>query len=312
MTQLDQPVAPAGAARAGRSDAWLGLACGAGAALIWGVQAVVSRQSVADGLSAADVTVLRFIAAALVLLPFALTRVRPFPVGPIGWKRAIILTLLAGAPYSLVLVGGSAFAPALHTAVVTPGLIPVLAAGLAFVVLGERPPRRHLIGLGLIVAGVLIFAWQAFAGAPARDGAWRGDLLFVLAAVMWAAFGLLAKRWQADALGLTITICLLSVVTAPLLAVAVPLHMAGASLEALALQAIYQGVLVGVVSLFLYAKANAILGAARAALFLPLVPAVTAVASTVLLGEWPSGLEIAGMAVAMAGMTLALRPAPRR
>ncbi|WP_163364926.1 EamA family transporter, partial [Escherichia coli] len=65
------------------------------------------------------------------------------------------------------------------------------------------------------------------------------------------------------------------------------------------------------VSLFLYAKANAILGASRAALFLPLVPAVAAIASTLLLGEWPSGLEIVGMAVAMAGMTLALRPVPR-
>ncbi|MGL4291044.1 MAG: DMT family transporter [Phreatobacter sp.] len=314
MTQLDQSVAPdgrAGIGRAGRSDAWLGLACGTGAALIWGVQAVVSRQSVADGLSAADVTVLRFVAAGIVLLPFALMRVRPFPVGPIGWWRSIVLTLLAGAPYSLVLVGGSTFAPALHTAVVTPGLIPVLAAGLAFLVLGERPSRSHLIGLGLIITGVVIFAWQALAGAPAREGAWRGDLLFVLAAVMWAVFGLLAKRWTTEALGLTVTICLLSVLAAPLLALAVPLHMAGAGLRALALQAIYQGILVGVVSLFLYAKANAILGAARAALFLPLVPAVTAVTSTLLLGEWPSGLEILGMAVAMAGMTLALRPAPR-
>jgi drug/metabolite transporter (DMT)-like permease len=315
VTQLNQRTAAAALASkaaAPRQAPWLGFACGAGAALIWGVQAVVSRQSVADGLSAADVTVLRFITAALALMPLAISRVRPFPVGPIGWKRALLLTLVAGAPYSLVLVGGSTFAPALHTAVVTPGLIPVLAALLAFVVLGERPPAARLAGLALIVAGIVVFSWQSLSGAAAREGAWRGDLLFVLAAVMWAVFGLLAKRWQADALGLTITICLLSALSAPLLAFAVPLHMAGASLKALALQAVYQGLLVGVVSLFLYAKANAILGSARAALFLPLVPMVTAATGILVLGEQPSVMEMAGMAVAMAGMTLALRADAKR
>ncbi|MCZ0733140.1 DMT family transporter [Phreatobacter sp. AB_2022a] len=315
MTQSQDQTARATMAsprEAAAAPVWLGFACGAGAALIWGIQAVVSRQSVADGLSAADVTVLRFLAAGLVLLPYALPRLRPFPVGDLGWCRALILTLLAGAPYSLVLVGGSTFAPALHTAVVTPGLIPVLAALLAFLVGGERPPPARLAGLGLIVAGIVVFSWQAFGGGAARAGAWRGDLLFVLAAVMWAVFGLLAKRWQTDALRLTVTICLLSLVSAPLLALVVPLHMAGASAGALALQAIYQGLLVGVVSLFLYAKANAVLGAARAALFLPLVPVVTATAGALIIGEWPSPPEIAGMTIAMAGMTLALRAGERR
>ena len=51
-----------------------GLACGLLCAVIWGVQSVVSRQSVADGLSAGDVTILRFLAASLVMLPFALKR----------------------------------------------------------------------------------------------------------------------------------------------------------------------------------------------------------------------------------------------
>lgn len=289
-----------------RRNTALGFACGAGAAIIWGVQAVVSRQSVADGLGPVDVTILRFLTAAAALLPFALARLKPFPVGRLGWKKALALTLFAGAPFSTVLVGGSTFAPALHTAVIAPSLIPVVTAIIAYAVLGERSPLGRIVGLVLIVSGIALFAGQGlFQGG--QDGAWRGDLLFVLASTMWAIFGILAKRWGADAFDLTISLSILSLAVLPALALVVPLKMAGASLSAIALQAGYQGLLVGVASVFLYASANQTLGAARASLFLPLVPAITAVASAVLLGEWPSAAEIVGMVVVMAGMTIAMR-----
>lgn len=51
----------------------------------------------------------------------------------------------------------------------------------------------------------------------------------------------------------------------------------------------------------------ALLGAARATLFLPLNPAITALAGAVLIGEWPSTAEIIGMLLVITGMTLALR-----
>lgn len=300
--------ADAVAARAiSASGPLVGFACGAGAALIWGVQAVVSRQSAIDGLTAADVTVLRFLTASFTLLPLALLRLKPFPVGRLGWRRGLTLTLFAGAPFSLVLVGGSTFAPALHTAVIGPGLIPVVSVALAYAVLGERPPAMRLAGLAMIVSGIGLFFWHAASAAPAGDGVWRGDLLFVLAAVMWALFGTFARKWQADAFDVTITLSMLSVLVMPLLVLAVPLRMGSAALGAIVLQALYQGLLAGVVSVFFYAKANAILGSARAALFLPLVPIVTLTAGAVLLGEYPSWPEIAGMAIVMAGMTVALR-----
>jgi drug/metabolite transporter (DMT)-like permease len=286
---------------------WLGIGLGTLCALIWGGQAVISRQSVSDGLTTADVSVLRFVTAALVLLPVALRRCKPFPVGRLGWWRAIALTALAGAPYSLVLVGGVAFAPALHSAVITPGLIPLVAMGLACLVHGERPTPARLAGLALIVIGVALFSWDALTGMPAREGAWRGDLLFVLAAFMWALFGLLSKRWRADPVEVTVAICLLSVLTVPVWAGFLPMRLAQASAGAITLQALYQGLLVGVVALALYTRAVALLGAARAALFLPLVPAVTALTGAIMLGELPSGSEVLGMAVVMGGMALGLR-----
>ncbi len=285
----------------------IGFACGILSALIWGVQAVVSRQSVLDGLSAGDVTILRFLVAALVLLPFALQRLKPFPVGRLGWKRALILTAIVGPSYSLILVGGVHFAPALHSSVISPGLIPVCTTALALLLLGERASPMRLAGLGIIVAGIGLFSFEAMANTPMREGAWIGDLLFVLIALLWSVFGLLARRWGADAVEVTMATCLLSLPLLPLLALVQPINLFAVPLPAIALQALYQGVIVGAAALFLYTQAVAILGAARAALFLPLVPVVTALAGAALLGEQASALELAGMALAVTGMALALK-----
>ncbi len=284
-----------------------GILCGLLAAAIWGVQAVVSRQSVADGLSAADVTILRFVAAGLVLLPYALRRMRPFPVGALGWRRALILTAIIGPSYSLILVGGAHFAPALHSSVISPGLIPVCTAALAYAFLGERPGAVRLAGLGLLLLGIALFSWEAIISTPTREGAWIGDLLFVLIALLWSVFGLLARRWGADAIEVTVATCLLSAPLLPLLGLVQPINLAQVPLAAILVQALYQGVLVGALALFLYTRSVAVLGAARAALFLPLVPVVTALSGMALLGETASGLEIAGMALAIAGMVVALR-----
>lgn len=285
----------------------IGFACGILAAVIWGIQSVVSRQSVVDGLSAGDVTILRFLAAALVLLPFAIGRLKPFPVGKLGWKRALILTAIVGPSYSLILVGGAHFAPALHSSVISPGLIPVATALLAVFVLGDRISPLRVIGLAIIVAGIVVFSFEAMANTPTRAGAWIGDLLFVLIALLWSVFGLLARRWGADAVEVTMATCLLSVPLLPLLALVQPVHLLQVPLPAIALQALYQGVLVGAVALFLYTEAVAILGAARAALFLPLVPVVTALSGAAFLGEQASALEIAGMLLAVTGMLVALK-----
>ena len=83
--------------------------------------------------------------AGLVLLPFVF-RLKPFPVGRLGWRRSLLLTGMIGAPYSLILVGGAAFAPAIHSAVISPGLIPLMSALQAYLFLGEPSSKTRLRG----------------------------------------------------------------------------------------------------------------------------------------------------------------------
>jgi drug/metabolite transporter (DMT)-like permease len=286
---------------------WLGILCGLLTAIIWGVQSVVSRHAMLIDLTPADVTILRFVSAAAVLMPWALKNMRPFPVGSLGWPRAWIVAVLIGPLYSLILVGGASFAPALHSSIISPGLIPVFTALLIFLVTGERAGRMRLAGLGIIVLGIGVFSRDALAMTPSRPDAWIGDLLFVLIAFLWSIFGLLARRWGASSLEITAASCLLAVPLLAIVVLALPIHMMRVPFAELLLQALYQGVLVGVVALYLYARSVETLGAAKATLFLPLVPVATAAASALLLAETPSSTELAGMAIVVTGMLIAFR-----
>jgi len=75
-----------------------------------------------------------------------------------------------------------------------------------------------------------------------------------------------------------------------------PLNFAGtnvlqAPLADIALQAVVQGFLTGIVALLLYGRMVSILGATRGAAFLALTPAMTALMSIPILGEFPSAID---------------------
>jgi drug/metabolite transporter (DMT)-like permease len=281
-----------------------GIAAGAGAAMIWGLQSVVSRQSVAAGLTAGDVTVLRFAVAGLVLMPLAL-RMKPFAVGALGVKRGLVLAALIGPLYSLVLVGGAAFAPAIHASVIASGLNPVLAMAVGIMFARERAGPLRALGALTIVAGLILFSWHALVDAGGRAGAWRGDLLFCCNAVLFVTYARLVQTWDVPAQAATTTVSVLSLMSLPVWAFLVPSGFAQASIAAILWQALVQGLGVGVLATLMFTACVELIGPVRAAMFIPLMPITTAVAGALMLAEWPQPLEWLGMAVVLAGMALA-------
>ena len=67
----------------------------------------------------------------------------------------------------------------------------------------------------------------------------------------------------------------------------------------------FQGILVTIVSLLLYGRAVAILGASGGAAFGALVPALSALLAIPLLGEWPNETDWVGIVLISAGVYLA-------
>ena len=80
--------------------------------------------------------------------------------------------------------------------------------------------------------------------------------------------------------------------------------LARVPLVELTTQVVFQGVLVTIVSLLLYGRAVALLGAAGGAAFGALVPALSALMAIPLLGEWPSATDWLAIVVISSGVYL--------
>jgi drug/metabolite transporter (DMT)-like permease len=128
----------------------------------------VSRWSIQRTISPWDLAALRFAAAGLLLLPVVLRHGFGGAAG-VGWGRALLLTLAAGGPYTLIMFAGPSFAPAGHGAVIIPGATPVVSTALVWLWFGERPWPTRLAGLALVVVGLVLVGWPGITGATGEQ-----------------------------------------------------------------------------------------------------------------------------------------------
>ena len=170
--------------------------------------------------------------------------------------------------------------------------------------LGERLSGARKLGLSLILAGALIIVGWREAGWSAARGV--GDALLLAAVFLWACFTVVMRQAMLDPLHAAALVSTGSLVMYPPVYLAVNRDgLAQVPIAELAVQAIFQGVLVTIVSLLLYARAVAILGASAGAAFGALVPALSALLAIPLLGEWPSQTGWTAIALISGGVYLA-------
>ncbi len=294
------------------SPAATGMAAGLAAALIWATYMLFAKAGTTGGLLPQDFVLLRFGTAAAIMLPWLL-RNNPRGLAGVGWRRGIILTLLAGPPFILLGTGGYLFAPLSHGAVIQPSTIALGSMFAAGLLLGERPTLAKLAGTALIIAGLAVIA--SHAGAMGGGMVWIGDLLFVAAGLSWTGFTILIKRWELGALAVTGAVSTISALAiVPIMLIAGDLsRIAALPAPALAAQFAVQGLLSGVVAVIAFGVAVRHLGAAKAGLFPAIVPAATLLLGGLSSGTLPAFFEIAGAALATLGLVTAVglaRPAP--
>ena len=296
---------PARAALPTPSPVAQGLAWGLLAAAIWASYSVLARLGVKAGLSPGDLTLLRFAPGALLMAPL-LWRWGWRDLAGIGWRRGLLLTLLAGPGFSLLFMTGFTLAPLAHGAVIAPACQMLAGVGLSAWLAQQRLTRETALGAAVVVLGLL-----AMGGDSLLHGEGRltllGDLMFALAGCCWGLFGALSRRWQVNPLRVTgVVVVLAFLMFAPAyLMLADFSRLAQAGPAMLALQLLAQGLGAGLVAVLAFSRAVALLGSARAAFFGALVPGAASALAIPVLGELPTPLQWLGVGAVVAGLLIA-------
>ena len=300
-------VAPARAA--GRR--WLGFALAFAALTIWSGWFAVTRFSLTRELGAYDIAALRLGVGALVLLPPFLRSARGIPRA--AWREGAILSACWGAPFVLLLSWGIGLSSAAHAAAITPSTMPVFAGVIGWAVLRDQPGRRRWLGYAVICAGVATLPAMRHPAERPWD-AWAANAALLSAAGLWAVYTLRGRRAGLTPLQAAALVCLYSSAAyLPVYALSGVSRLGLAPWPEVALQALYQGVLVSGVAVIAYNRAIALIGPGAAASVVSLVPVMTTLLAIPVLGEWPTPLTTAAVAAIVAGVLLAVRTpgAPR-
>jgi drug/metabolite transporter (DMT)-like permease len=296
--------------------------------VIWTSFIVIARASAdpARGgvLNPFDIVYARLWGASLILLPLGWWLVRRaqrsqpnagslFGLSPLPLRQTLITGSLGGLLYAMLAYSGFVFAPAAHASVLMPGSLPLWTALLAVVVLGEHITPVRALGLALIVGGDLLVGGASLLHALDGSGVWRGDVLFVLASVAWSCYSVLVRRYALDAVRATIAITVFAfltyvpVYTALLLLHWVPGRVLTAPLHDVTFQMLFQGVGSVVISGISFTKMIHYFGPVRSTMITAVVPGLSAIAATLVLGEPLVWNLLAGLALVTFGIVFGVR-----
>jgi drug/metabolite transporter (DMT)-like permease len=292
--------------------------------VIWSSFIVVARASAAHSLMPLDIAFLRILGAGCVLLPWGWWLMRHHrradePVGslmglsPLPLRITAVAGLFGSMFYAMLAYAGFFFAPAAHASVLMPGSLPLWTSLLAIVLLHERITPMRAMGLACIVLGDVMVGGASLLKAFDGGNVWKGDLLFVTAAMSWATYTVLVRRHALDPVRATIAITAFSCMTfvpayAMLAALSViPSHLGTAPVAEMVFQAIYQGVGSVVISGITFNLMIRHYGPVRSTMITALVPGLSALGAVVFLNE-PMQLNLlVGLALVTSGILFGVR-----
>lgn len=272
------------------------------AAFIWGGNTLVSKMS-AGAIPASQIAFLRWLIAAVILLPFALRPLlRHRQVIAANWGKLFILGVMGAAVFQTLAYHAASYTAAINMGVIQ-ALVPLLTILLASLVFRTWPGISTWVGAMVSLLGVLLVISAGDLHRLVEHGLNVGDLMMLLAVMAMAVYNTLLKHWRM-ALPLLVSIFCQAVCASVVL---LPMFLAGdkqAPTPATGGMILYAAIAASVIAPLSWMAGSHRLGPERVSLFFNLIPVVTAALAVLLLSEpitwalWVGGaLTLAGVAI---------------
>lgn len=272
--------------------------------VIWGSAAVVLR-STALALTAENSLALRYAGLSLINV-IGLAALGTWRIPRADWPRFLLAGIVGMAGYNWFVNQGFALVPAGLGTIITM-IEPLMIAGLAFLMLGERLSRTLFAGLAISMAGALILFAPDILGSSASELSLKGIAALLVCCLCWALYTILAKPLLARYDSFTVT-AVTMLLAAPFLILPAtePLHVLAARLDTRQwLEIAYLVIPNGIVGTMLWNYGTRHLSGASTGAFLYLIPVVAVISGALVLDEAITLPVVAGGCLILAGVAFA-------
>lgn len=272
---------------------------------IWGLNFVVVKTLISGMIPLAFVSI-RFVLGAALFVFLVRVREGGFQIPRVAWRRVALVGLVGTALYQPLYITGLSFTKVSNAALIvacTPVFIVLLNRALG----RERFTARGWLGIALSFVGIglVVLSGGEFGFA---DNSWIGDLLLLVATVLWAVYSVLAapllRRYSPLSVTALSTIC----GTIPLVLISLPALFAEdwASIPPGGWLGLgYSAIFAIVVAYVIWNTGVKRLGGARTAIYNNLTPVIATVLAAIFLGDALTPQKILGAIVIFMGLYLA-------
>lgn len=268
------------------------------AALIWCGFILVSRVGGLSELLASDVIAIRYTVSACLLAPFWYFK---FYFSLWDW-RLCLCALVGGLAYAVAVFQGFQSAPASHAAILLPGLMPLFIIGLSFFINKESHGRQKWFGIFSITLGIAALFFGQLGQSKIDKEVLIADGWFILAALLWALFSVMIKRWSYSPWQVVVSLTLITwVVYMPIYLVFFPKAIVSACWSDISLQAFYQGVIATIVQMVFYVRAVQLIGPSAMGGVMSIVPVVSGITAIFMFQELVTSELIIGFVLVSFG-----------
>ncbi|PWB33062.1 EamA family transporter [Pseudomonas sp. SDI] len=275
------------------------------AILIWAGNTVVNKLAV-GAIFPAEIGFWRWLLAGLLFTPFMLRPVlRNWPNIRPHLGKIFILGVLGMAVYQSLAYFAAAITTATNMGIIL-SLMPLMSLALAIISLGQRLTAGALVGAVVSFAGVLLVVSGGSFATVLEHGLNLGDAMMLIATLAYAVYSTLLKKWQLRLPPLQLLYLQVLVAIVVLLPLYLMSPHSGLGLGNISL-VLYACVLASMIAPLAWMRAVSRLGPSRTTLFFNLLPIVTALIASVVLGEQLALYHLVGGLLTLAGVVLAER-----
>ena len=280
------------------------------ATMIWGGNFVIGR-AISDEVPPLTLAFLRWVVAVMIFLPLAWKEIAANKeVIKEHWKALLLMGLTGVAGFNTLVYLGLHYTTSINASLVNT-ITPLIIIVLSYFLLKEAIVYNQLLGLVLSISGVLLILSSGSLNTILTLSFNIGDLIVFAAVILWGIYSIIIK-YNSNRIPLYTSLAIPMIIGMFILLPFSLWELFIADQELVwsiySISAIiYVGIFASIVAFLSWNKAVSLIGPGKASIFLTLIPLFTTIFAVAFIGETIQWYQIAGGALAIAGIYLSTR-----